>query len=240
MRNFDEEAQEQPGKKYNYDFDAIVRRYMMREFADHFTAGPALELGCYHGDSTVELAKSFTDLTVIEASAEAISVAQARVSPGVKFVNAPIEEAEFDRRFTSIFMINTLEHVENAHSALTRAAGWLEAGGKLFVLVPNADAASRQIAVHMGIVDHNEAVTAAEWRHGHRRTYSFDTLERDLRVCGLSVKARGGLIFKALANFQFDRAIAAGIIDESYVDGCYKLGCLHPTLCASIFAIAGK
>jgi 2-polyprenyl-3-methyl-5-hydroxy-6-metoxy-1,4-benzoquinol methylase len=240
MRNFDEEAQEQPKKKYNYDFDAIVRRYMMREFADHFTPCPALELGCYHGDSTVELAKSFTDLTVVEASAEAISVAQARVPPAVKFVNALIEEVEFDRRFQSIFMINTLEHTENAHSALTRAAGWLEAGGKLFVLVPNADAASRQIAVHMGIVDHNEAVTAAEWRHGHRRTYSFDTLERDLRVCGLRVKVRGGLIFKALANFQFDRAIEAGIIDESYVDGCYKLGSLHPTLCASIFAIAGK
>lgn len=240
MRNFDEEAREQPGKKYNYDFDAIVRRYMMREFAGHFAAGPALELGCYHGDSTVELAKSFPDLTVIEASPEAMSVARARVSPRVKFVNARIEDVELDRRFKSIFMINTLEHLEDAHAALTRAAGWLDAGGKLFVLVPNADAASRQIAVHMGIVDHNEAVTAAEWRHGHRRTYSFDTLERDLRACGLTVRARGGLIFKALANFQFDRALEAGIIDESYVDGCYELGCLHPTLCASIFAIAGK
>jgi hypothetical protein len=104
--------------------------------------------------------------------------------------------------------------------------------------VPNADAPSRQIAVHMGLVEHNDAVTPAEWRHGHRRTYRFDTLERDLKICGLKTVARGGIIFKALANFQFDRALEAGIIDTAYVDACHRLGLTYPALCASIYAIA--
>ena len=76
MRDFDKEAAPQPGRKYNYGFDGIVRRYMMREFEPHFGRGAALELGCYHGDSTVELSKHFADLTVIEASEEAIAIAR--------------------------------------------------------------------------------------------------------------------------------------------------------------------
>jgi SAM-dependent methyltransferase len=240
MRDFDKEAGAQPGKKYNYDFDSIVRHYMMREFKSHFSDGPALELGSYHGDSTIELSKYFPDLTVIEASAEAIAIAQARVSGNAKFINSLIEDAKFERAFSSIFLINTLEHMEDAQATLERVKGWLSDSGKLYILVPNADAPSRQIAVHMGIVEYNNAVTVPEWNHGHRRTYSFDTLESDIRKCGLTVVARGGLIFKALANFQFDMALQAGIINEAYVDGCYKLGAIYPTFCASIFAIAQK
>jgi 2-polyprenyl-3-methyl-5-hydroxy-6-metoxy-1,4-benzoquinol methylase len=238
MRNFDEEGRELVDKKYNYHFDAIVRSYMMRDFQAHFAPGPALEIGCYHGDSTVELAKHFTDLTVIEASADALRVARSRVPAHVEFRNAMIEDVEFEPKFGSIFMINTLEHVEDAVRALTKVRTWLAPAGKLFVLVPNADAPSRQIAVHMGIVDHNDAVTPAEWRHGHRRTYRFDTLERDLKTCRLKTVARGGIIFKALANFQFDRALDAGIIDEAYVDACHQLGRIYPNLCASIYAIS--
>jgi len=240
MRDFDKEGLEQAGKKYNYNFDGIVRSYMMQDFLPHFAAGPALEIGCYHGDSTVELEKYFSDLTVIEASAEALAVARRRVATRVKFINAMIEDSEFEPGFASIFMINTLEHVEDAEAILTKARGWLADAGKLFVLVPNADAPSRQIAVHMGLVEHNSAVTKPEWQHGHRRTYSFDTLERDLRKCGLKTIARGGIIFKALANFQFDRALDAGIIDEAYVDACHKLGEVYPSFCASIYSISRK
>jgi SAM-dependent methyltransferase len=238
MRNFDEEARELPDKKYNYNFDAIVRSYMMRDFRPHFAPGPALEIGCYHGDSTVELVRHFDDLTVIEASADAMRIARSRVPPHVRFRNAMIEDLEFEPKFGSIFMINTLEHMESAVAALTKVRSWLADAGKLFVLVPNADAPSRQIAVHMGLVEHNDAVTPAEWRHGHRRTYRFDTLERDLKICGLKTVARGGIIFKALANFQFDRALEAGIIDTAYVDACHRLGLTYPALCASIYAIA--
>jgi 2-polyprenyl-3-methyl-5-hydroxy-6-metoxy-1,4-benzoquinol methylase len=240
MRDYDKEGREQPHKKYNYDFDGIVRDYMMRDFERHFAAGPALEIGCYHGDSTIQLTERFADLTVIEASAEALEIARGRVPGRVKFNCSTIEQMDFASTFSSIFMINTLEHLEDAGAALAKARSWLSETGKLFVLVPNADAASRQIAVHMGLVESNDSVTQAEWQHGHRRTYSFDTLERDLRQNGLQSIARGGIIFKALANFQFDRALQAGIIDDAYVAGCHRLGQIYPNLCASIYSISQR
>ncbi|MCA8030531.1 class I SAM-dependent methyltransferase [Burkholderia cepacia] len=236
-RNYNAEALSRPEKKYSYNFDEIVRQYMMRRFAPFFGNGPALELGCHEGQSTLLLAEHFDNLTVIEASSEAIGIARQSVGPSVRFINSTFENAQLEARFDSIFLINTLEHVDEPNAILTRIRQWLRPGGKFFVLVPNADAPSRQIAVQMGLIRTNNAVTPGEWAHGHRRTYSFDTLEADLREAGFSIEQRGGLMFKALANFQFDKALEAGIIDEQYLEGIYQLGMIYPAMTASIYMI---
>jgi hypothetical protein len=59
----------------------------------------------------------------------------------------------------------------------------------------------------MGLISHNAAITPAEAEHGHRITYSLDTLERDAVAGGLRVVHRSGIFFKALANFQWDQVI---------------------------------
>ncbi|BEV11507.1 class I SAM-dependent methyltransferase [Asticcacaulis sp. DW145] len=239
-RDFNQEAKSLTDKKYNYDFDGIVRQYMMRAFEPFFVPGPALELGCYEGDSTLELVRYFDDLTVVEASSEALDVARSRVQGHVRFIQSVFEDLEPGQLYDTIFLINTLEHVDNAVEVLARIRDWLTPKGRLFVLVPNADAPSRQIAVYMGLITHNNAVTPGEWTHGHRRTYSFDTLNSDLRDAGLSVLHAGGILFKGLANFQMDKALEAGIIDMNYIEGCYKLGQIQPTLCSSIFAVCTR
>jgi hypothetical protein len=92
----------------------------------------------------------------------------------------------------------------------------------------------------MGLISHNAAITPAEAEHGHRITYSLDTLERDAVAAGLRVVHRSGIFFKALANFQWDQVIPAGIVDEAYLDGCYRLGQRYPDLCSSIFLVCER
>ena len=58
-----------------------------------------------------------------------------------------------------------------------------------------------------------------------------------MRLAGLEVVHRAGVLFKPMANFQIDRALEAGIIDRAYLEGCYQLGMVHPDLCASIFLL---
>jgi len=89
----------------------------------------------------------------------------------------------------------------------------------------------------MGLIPHNAAITPAESAHGHRITYSLDTLERDAIAAGLRVVHRSGIFFKALANFQWDRLLNTDIISAEYLAGCYKLGQQYPDLCASIFLL---
>lgn len=213
----------------------------MQTLSPWFRGGKALELGCHEGEMTKLLAEHFDDITVIEAAGDLIETARARLPATVRFVHATIEEAEIDGQlYEAIFLIHTLEHLDDRVAALNRIRGWLSTTGRLYVVVPNADAASRQIAVKMGLIDTHTSVTAGEQAHGHRCTYRFDTLEHELRQAGLNIEARGGIFFKPFANFQFDRMMESGIIDQAYLDGCYALGMQHPDLAASIYAVCGR
>ena len=237
VRDFNAEAKSRPEKQYQYNFDHILRDYMMKSFIPLFRSGNALELGCYEGDTALELSKHFKDLTVVEASSDALSKAKNKLPSNVTTVNGIFEELELVQKFSNIFLINVLEHVDHPKPVLSKIREMLTPNGRFFVLVPNADAPSRQIAVQMGLITHNNAVTPGEREHGHHRTYSFDTLEKDMRDAGLRITHRGGLLFKALANFQMDKALEAGIIDMRYIEGIYELGQRYPNLCSSIYLI---
>jgi 2-polyprenyl-3-methyl-5-hydroxy-6-metoxy-1,4-benzoquinol methylase len=239
-RDHDAEFDDDAGRRYAYDFDHIMRGYMMRTLRPWFRGGPALEVGCYDGASTALLAAEFADLTVVEASAALIERARGRVPPEVRFVHGLVEQVQLEARYRAIFLVHTLEHIDPPGPALAALRGALAPDGLLFVVVPNADAASRQIAVKMGLIAHNAAVTEPERRHGHRCTYRFDTLERELRDAGFGIAARGGIVFKPLANFQFDRLLADGILGLDYIEGCYALGQQYPELCASIHAVCTR
>jgi SAM-dependent methyltransferase len=240
MRDFNTEYQDNEERQYAYEFDYLVRRYMMRTLGPYFTKGKALELGCFEGEATKLYAEYFDDLTVLEAADELIEVARRKVPPSVQFVHAMIETAELEPVYDQIFLVHTLEHLDDPIVALERIKSWLSPTGRLFVVVPNADAASRQIAVKMGLIEANNAITPGERDHGHRCTYSFDTLEAEVRKAGLHVEARGGLVFKPFANFQFDQLIEHKIIDEAYVEGCYALGMIYPELTASIYLVCRR
>ncbi len=138
-------------------------------------------------------------------------------------------------------MTHVLEHLDDPVGNLKRInREWLSETGRLFLVCPNAHAPSRQIAVRMGLISHNAAVTEAEVKHGHRITYTLDTLERDARAGGLRVVYRSGIFFKALANYQWDRLLATDIISKEYLDGCYDLGQVYPDLCSSIFLLCER
>jgi hypothetical protein len=134
-----------------------------------------------------------------------------------------------------------LEHIDDPVAVMKRINDeWLSDTGRFFLVCPNANAPSRQIAVKMGLITHNAAVTPAEEAHGHRITYSLDTLERDARAAGLNVVFRTGIFFKALANFQWDKILGTDVISPEYLEGCYQLGHIYPDLCASIFLLCEK
>lgn len=241
MRNLNNEFQDTESRKYAYEFDYILRNYIVKTLKPHFTKGRTLEMGCFEGVFTKTLTTFFDDVTVIEGSSDLIEVARKNTQgKNVKFINGMFEDVTLDGKFDNIFLMHTLEHLENPTLVLKKISSWLSDNGNLFLVCPNANAASRQIAVRMGIIDHNSAVTEGEFQHGHRKTYSLDTLEHEVKTAGLNVTARGGIFFKPFANFQFDKLLDGKIIDQNYLDGCYSLGMIYPDLCASIYTICTK
>src|SRR6267378_3113456 len=95
-------------RKYAYDFDYILRDYMMQSFLPFLVKGKALELGCYMGEFTKLIRQQFEDVTVIEASDELIEQSRQRVEPEVKFINSTFETVDLKDSYDSIFLMHTL------------------------------------------------------------------------------------------------------------------------------------
>lgn len=244
-RNYNKELDDSNNadhEKYGYSFDFdVMHPYQIKAFEPFFIKGSLLELGSYKGNFTSRFLPYFDDITCVEASDIAIAEAQKKLGNRVKFINALFENVILPKRYSNIILTHVLEHLDDPIFVLKRINDeWLAPGGRLFLACPNANAPSRQIAVKMGLISHNSAVTSAEMDHGHRITYTLDTLERDVTASGLKVIYRSGIFFKALANFQWDRILQTDIISKEYLDGCYKLGQQYPDLCSSIFLMCER
>jgi len=220
-----------------FKFDTLMRSYMMRSLEPFLREGKWVELGCFQGDFTELLAARGSDLTVVDASAEFLEHTKNRVGPGPRYIEALFEDVSLQPEYAGVFLMHCLEHLIDPPAVLARAKTFLKPGGRAFLVVPNGMAPSRQIAVKMGLLPHNTALTPADVKHGHRRTYTFDTLEADARAAGLRIVHRGGVFFKPLANFQFEGLMGGDLISDAYMEGCYQLGFEYPQLCASIFLV---
>ena len=241
-RDYDRELADTQDHKYAYDFDFdVMHGYMIESFRPFFSRGRVLELGSFKGDFTRRLLKEFDDVTCVEASAHAAACANQRLGNVAKIINRAFEDVRLEQTYENIVMTHVLEHVNDPVAVLGRVnREWLAPEGRFFLACPNANAPSRQIAVKMGLLPHNAAVSDAEREHGHRCTYSLDTLERDATAAGLRVIHRSGIFFKALANFQWDRLLATDIISREYLDGCFKLGQQYPDLCSSVYLVCER
>ena len=242
QRNYNTELKDTKDHKYAYGFDFdVMHPFMLKSFIPFFKEGNFLELGSFKGDFTRKFLPHFNDITCVEASDEAIAIAKNEFGDKVKFINSLFEKVTLPAKYDNIVLTHVLEHIDNPVAVLKRINDeWLSDSGRFFLVCPNANAPSRQIAVKMGLISHNSAITQAEKEHGHNITYTLDTLERDAKAAGLKVVHRSGIFFKALANFQWDMILGTDVISPEYLEGCYELGQQYPDLCSSIFLMCEK
>lgn len=227
--------------KYAHEQDYRMHGYMLRTFGLQHpeSAERVLEMGCYHGQFTKRLTELFSNVTVVEADENFIDIAH-QAAPKAHFHSSLFEDYTPDDSMHAIFLLHTLEHIKDPGLVLGRIREWLAPKGRLYVAVPNAFAASRQIAVAMGLIPHPWSVTDDEIEMGHNRTYDLTYLRRTITDAGLKIVDSGGIFFKPMSNGQMDKALEAGIINEAYLEGAYQLGKRYPELCSSLYAICTK
>jgi GNAT superfamily N-acetyltransferase len=249
-RDYNKELKDTKDHKYAYNFDFdIIHPYMIKSFEPHFVDGNCLELGSFKGDFTKRLFTHFKDITCVEASNAAISEAMVKFGHdgsskkdgSIKWICDVFNDVDLPTKYDNIILTHVLEHIDNPIELLNKINNeWLSEKGKLFIVVPNANAPSRQIAVKMGLIEHNTSVTPSEKEHGHNITYTLDVLENHAKKAGLDITTRTGIFFKALANFQWDKLLQTDIISQEYLDGCFDLGQQYPDLCSSIMLVCKK
>lgn len=225
---------------YTVDHSAqtmTMRRLIVRTFTPHFRGGRALELGCSDGFMTEMIASRVDALDVVDGSERFLAEARKRNIPNVEFKYALFEEFAPAEKYDYVFASYILEHVLDPVAVMKVARAVLKPGGRIFIVVPNARALSRQLALHMGLLPDLKTLTANDHNHGHRRVYDRVALNRDIEAAGLVNVAQGGIMLKILADFQLDQLITDGTLKEAQIDGLYSLGLEYPDLCGSLFSV---
>jgi 2-polyprenyl-3-methyl-5-hydroxy-6-metoxy-1,4-benzoquinol methylase len=217
---------------YGRGVNAHTVDYSYRVFRRHFVTGSCLELGPAEGLMTQHLFDDFGDLTVVDASR------QFCVSLRERFPSATVVESLFetfvpDRTFDNIVLGHVLEHVLDPVAILTSVRGWISPTGRLFAAVPNAQSIHRQIAVVMGLLETASTLNETDARMGHRRVYSPDALQRDVRAARFNVETHGGYWLKPVSNAQIERDWTTEMVEAAM-----QVGEGYPEIAAEIFVVA--
>lgn len=217
-----------------------MRRLIMRTISPYLSGGRGLELGCSDGFMTEMIASKIKHLDVVDGSEKFLQEASKRRIPNVEFKYSLFEEFQTDERYDYVFASYILEHVQDPVAVMRVAHSVLKPEGLLYIVVPNARALSRQLAVHMGLLAGLTELTQNDHNHGHRRVYDRVHLNRDVASAGFETISQGGILLKILADFQMDQLIDQQILKEPQLEGLYRLGLEYPDLCGSLFSVCKR
>ena len=224
------EIQKLDGLVDSYNIDTVTEHYKRLEFIakleQHLRLGElsVMELGSATGQLTAMLANKCRRVVAVDGSSRFIAIARERVGiRPVEFIHALFEDLQLDESFDLLVMHHILEHVDAPVQVLRRLHGLLRPDGLFAITVPNAHALSRQLAVKMGLLNSVYDLTENDHGHGHQRVYDWTTLEQDIADAGYEIVARHGLVLKLFADFQNEKAVAAGIIGDQQLRGLWPM-----------------
>ncbi|MEW5875110.1 MAG: methyltransferase domain-containing protein [Candidatus Zixiibacteriota bacterium] len=219
------------------DFDYWLVRFNMEVSQDLILGTNVLELGCFAGFSTSLLLARSQKLTVVDLSQENIDLTRRKMadhSDRVTLICSAWEKFEPRETFSDAVMWRGLEHVVDPVPLLRRIGSWLSPGGRLHIVVPNAQSLHRRVGVAMGMMSDVHELNARDHEVGHQRVYDRALLTRHLADAGLRVHRWDGVYLKPLSNGQMQKW------DESLIRAFFKVGRELPDYCAEIYICATK
>ncbi|HSX16783.1 MAG TPA: class I SAM-dependent methyltransferase [Patescibacteria group bacterium] len=218
-------------KNTNWGFYTKIVWYSYVSIKPLFHGDHCLEMGPADGEMTRFIKDDFKKLTVVDASEQYVEAAK-KISKNIDGHTALFEEFEPTEKYDTIVMSHVLEHVQDPVLVLQRARTWLKPGGRIIAVVPNADSLHRRLGVKLGMLEQETQLNDQDIEIGHRRVYTREALDRDIRSAELQSITKGGIFMKLLSNNQmltFD--------DPKLIDAMFELGKDFPQYCSEIYAV---
>lgn len=161
--------------------------------------GRVLEMGVGTGQMTRALRALGVPIEVVEGSP--VLADRARTDcRGLVVHDAMFETFAPDEPYDAVLALHVVEHVDDPRALLAHVAGWLRPGGRVVVVVPNAESLHRRLAVRMGLQEALDSLSPRDHLVGHQRVYTLDGLRADVESAGLTCVAEHGWFLKTLPN----------------------------------------
>jgi len=182
--------------------EEISQVFAVEQIAINLSASNSiLELGYGDGITTKILSQRFNNYFVIEGSKILYDVA-CRKFPKIQFFHSLFEDFIPAKQFDRVLALHVFEHVEAPVELMLKIRNWINEGGELVVIVPNAESLHRRLALEAGLINALEDLSARDKMVGHLRVYDLSDLERDLNDANFKIIESKGLFFKPFSNSQ--------------------------------------
>lgn len=227
------ESIERAAKYYDssISFDRYYIEYEAKLIAEYDKGPKVLEMGCASGVMTQFLVDIYPDVSVVDASIQYFERIRSRFGTRVRAFHSLFEEFEPNENYNTIILARALEHVKDPVVILRHASAWLVPGGKIHVIVPNAESLHRRVGKSMGIISELTDLTAQDKVVGHRRVYTAESLRKTVEQSGLSIVHEKGIYLKPFPNAQMEGW------SRELINAFFELGKELPNYCAEIYAI---
>lgn len=218
------------------DFDYHLIQYNFRFMRARLQGPRILEMGCANGVMTERLSAFFPHIDVVDGSETYLKDVAGRLHErkNIQYFHSLFEGFAPEVHYNSIIMARALEHLADPVGMLQIAAEWLEPGGHVHIVVPNALSLHRRIGVAMGILPTCQSLNERDLRVGHKRVYDFETMSADVEAAGLRIHEITGIFLKPLSNAQMETW------NGDILDALFEVGKDLPEYCAEIYALCGS
>jgi hypothetical protein len=212
------------------EFDYYTKRLHVEVLLPRLQGGgPLLEMGCATGELSSLLAPHIAGrYEIVEGSAYNARVTKERVPQAALHLSL-WETFTPPHAYADILLVCGLEHVAEPVGLLRLASSWLSDGGRLHLIVPNAESIHRHVGVAMGMLPRITALSESDHRIGHRRVYTPTTLVADVEAAGLVPSPIEGILLKPVSNRQM-----LGW-EWPLIYGLFVAGQRHPEMCAEMY-----
>jgi 2-polyprenyl-3-methyl-5-hydroxy-6-metoxy-1,4-benzoquinol methylase len=194
---------------------------------------PVLLLGLGDGYIAGMLTACGIDVLVVEGSTELVQ--NFHPPSGCVVVQSLFESFQPPAVYPLIVGTHILEHVDDPVQIIRQTTKWLAPSGMSIFTVPNRTSLHRRIGVKMGLLTEEDAFSEQDLALGHRRVFSAESLESDLRTGGYRHIDISGYNLKLVPN----RMMATW--DQALLDAIFELSREMPVkMCADLLAICRK
>jgi len=217
--------------QYDFDNEILLNWYPKRVL--QFTEGALsiLELGLGHGYTTNIFSRHFKEHLVLEGSPAVIENFKRKYPDcACKIEETYFEEFKSQDKFDVIVMGFILEHVADPCLILTHFRKFLNANGKMFVAVPNAEVLNRRLGHLAGMLPDMQALSENDHILGHQRYYTVNSLTGDIEKAGYKIERMEGIYLKPFTTKQ----MLALNFDKKILDALCLVGVDYPELSCGI------
>jgi SAM-dependent methyltransferase len=218
-----------------YDFDNTIQLEWYPKRIVQFSggAGSLLELGLGHGITTGVFEQHFKRHVVVDASPAVIeNFRQKFPRSKVEIAESYFETFDTPERFDVVVFGYILEHVDDPVAILKHFRRFLAPGGRMFLTVPNAEVLNRKLGHLAGLLPDMQLLSEHDLLLGHKRYYTVESLQQDIRQAGYEVRRLEGIYLKPFTTSQ----MMSLKLDEKVIEALCLAGIDYPELSCGILA----